>query len=225
MTVVHLVRHGEVYNPDGVLYSRLPGFHLSDVGVKMARVVGDYFKESELTYIGASPLERAQETAAEIATHHPEFEVGTIDDVIEADSEFRGQVFGPGNQALRKPSNWKLLIDPITPSWAEPYRDIAARMLTGIRAAAELAGDGGEAVVVSHQLPIEIARRAVTGKRFPHLPGQRRCTLASITTFEVDDGAIGFVDYVEPALGLIPPKDRKQSVSSGTAKGRTRAAL
>lgn len=222
---MHLVRHGEVYNPQGVLYSRLPGFHLSALGIKMAGVVGEYFKNSDLNYIGASPLERAQETACEIASHHPELEVGRLDDVIEADSEFRGQVFGPTNQALWKPSNWKLLVDPITPSWAEPYRDIAARMLTGLRAAAQFAGPGGEAVVVSHQLPIEIARRAVTGQSFPHLPAQRRCTLASITTFEVDDGAIGFVDYVEPALGLIPKKERKQSVSAGTAKGRTRAAL
>ena len=28
-TVVHLVRHGEVHNPEKVLYGRLPGFRLS----------------------------------------------------------------------------------------------------------------------------------------------------------------------------------------------------
>ena len=35
-TIVHLLRHGEVHNPGGVLYGRRDGFHLSDLGNKMA---------------------------------------------------------------------------------------------------------------------------------------------------------------------------------------------
>src|SRR5690625_4367449 len=41
ITRVHLLRHGEVHNPDGVLYGRLPGYHLSDLGQKMADRVAD----------------------------------------------------------------------------------------------------------------------------------------------------------------------------------------
>src|SRR5665647_1688738 len=35
-TTVHLLRHGEVHNPTGVLYGRLDGYHLSERGVAMA---------------------------------------------------------------------------------------------------------------------------------------------------------------------------------------------
>ena len=31
-TTIHFVRHGKVYNPDHLLYERLPDFHLSDLG-------------------------------------------------------------------------------------------------------------------------------------------------------------------------------------------------
>ena len=35
-TTVHLVRHGEVYNPKKILYGRMPGYHLSSRGNSMA---------------------------------------------------------------------------------------------------------------------------------------------------------------------------------------------
>ena len=35
-TVVHLLRHGEVHNPEKVLYGRLPGYRLSETGEAMA---------------------------------------------------------------------------------------------------------------------------------------------------------------------------------------------
>ena len=66
-TVVHLLRHGEVHNPEGVLYGRLPGYHLSELGRQMARLVADHLADRDITYVVASPLERAQETAAPIA--------------------------------------------------------------------------------------------------------------------------------------------------------------
>ena len=64
-TLVHLVRHGEVFNPTGVLYGRLPDFHLSDNGRAMATRLGEYFAEVELTALRCSPLDRAQQTLAE----------------------------------------------------------------------------------------------------------------------------------------------------------------
>lgn len=214
-TVVHLVRHGEVYNPDAVLYSRLPGFHLSANGRTMADVVASYFAESDLTHLASSPLERARETLEIIAAHHPDLPLGIDENLIEADSVFAGQVFGPKALALRAPRNWRFLANPRRPSWGEPYDEIAARMLMAIADAARAAGDGGEALVVSHQLPIEIARRAVEGRPLPHLPTTRRCTLASITTFEVSGNGIRHTGYAEPALGLIPVKARKDMISAG----------
>ena len=65
--VVHLLRHGEVYNPDGVLYERLPGFALSARGIEQAEQAAEYLAERDIGYLVASPLERAQQTAQPLA--------------------------------------------------------------------------------------------------------------------------------------------------------------
>ena len=74
-TIVHLMRHGEVHNPLGVLYGRIAGYHLSDLGHEMAAKVADSLKDHPITHLVASPLERAQETADAavadpVAAHH-----------------------------------------------------------------------------------------------------------------------------------------------------------
>lgn len=56
-TTVHLLRHGEVYNPTGVLYGRLEDFHLSDLGRQMADRMSEYFADRDITVVTASPLE------------------------------------------------------------------------------------------------------------------------------------------------------------------------
>ena len=67
ITVVHLLRHGEVHNPNDVLYGRLPDYHLSANGRIMAAAAADYFEGRPVAAIFASPLERAQETAQPVA--------------------------------------------------------------------------------------------------------------------------------------------------------------
>ena len=62
-TTVHLLRHGEVYNPEAVLYGRLPGFRLSDDGQQMAVDAAKALDGRDITAVVASPLQRAQETA------------------------------------------------------------------------------------------------------------------------------------------------------------------
>ena len=61
------------------------------------------------------------------------------------------------------------------------------------------AARGRQAVLVSHQLPIWVARRAVEGRRLWHRPDRRSCALASITSFTYDGDEIASVDYREPA--------------------------
>ena len=115
-TLVHLLRHGEVHNPDGVLYGRLPGFRLSERGRAQAETVAKSLVDNDVTVVVASPLQRAQETAAPIAAAHG-VEIVTEDRLIEADNRFEGRTFGVGDGALRRPANWPLLRDPLTPSW------------------------------------------------------------------------------------------------------------
>lgn len=202
ITVVHLMRHGEVENPSGVLYGRLPGYHLSDLGRKMADRVAEHLSGRDITYVVASPLERAQETAAPIASVLG-LDVARDERLIEADNAFQGKTFGVGDGALRRPSNWKLLVNPFRPSWGEPYVDQVVRMTSALEAARD-AARGHEAVCVSHQLPIWTVRSFVERRRLWHDPRKRQCTLASLTTFTYEDDKIVSVGYSEPARDLVP---------------------
>ncbi|MEY2778064.1 MAG: hypothetical protein RL008_160, partial [Actinomycetota bacterium] len=69
-TLFHVMRHGEVFNPEKVLYGRLPGYKLSELGLKMADRAAEYFKNNDLSLIVSSPLERAQQTAQPTALSH-----------------------------------------------------------------------------------------------------------------------------------------------------------
>ncbi|MEU6403694.1 histidine phosphatase family protein [Streptomyces sp. NPDC046985] len=202
VTIVHLMRHGEVENPDGVLYGRLPGYHLSALGRQMAERVAEHLASRDVTYVAASPLERAQETATPIAKAHG-LDIGVDDRLIEADNVFQGKTFGVGDGALRRPANWKHVLNPFKPSWGEPYADQAARMTAALDAAKDRAR-GHEAVLVSHQLPIWVVRSYAERRRLWHDPRQRQCTLASLTTFTYRGDRIVSVGYTEPARDLVP---------------------
>ena len=196
-TTVHLLRHGEVFNPDKVLYGRLPGFGLSGDGRQMAHDAAEALRGRDVAEVVASPLQRAQETAAPIAAV---FGVGvtTDDRLIESENAFEGTRFGVGDGALRRPANWRYLYDPFRPSWGEAYSHVAARMLgaaTDVRDRVL----GHEAVCVSHQLPIWTLRRFVEGRRLWHRPDRRQCGLASLTSLTWDDDRLVTVTYAEPA--------------------------
>jgi broad specificity phosphatase PhoE len=208
-TVVHLMRHGEVYNPEGVLYGRLPGFHLSDLGQQMARLVAAHLGDHDVTHVVASSLQRAQETAAPVAEQHG-IPITTDDRVIEASNRFEGQhVASMSPRDFVHPRNWMMLTNPLRPSWGEAYVEVAARMVAAIEDA-RIAARGHEAVVVSHQLPIWTARNALMGKRLWHDPRKRECRLASLTTLTYLDDDLTSVTYAEPAASLL------SSTSGGT---------
>ena len=197
MTVVHLVRHGEVANPEGVLYGRLPGFHLSEDGVLMAKAAAEYLAGRDVTLLLSSPLERALETAAPIAAQFG-LEVRVDERLIEPWNYFEGAKFDVTQAALRQPGAWPRLANPFRPSWGEPYQDIAERMLSVMGDAAREAY-GHQAVCVSHQLAIWVARKAAENRRLWHHPGRRQCALGSVTSFTYRDGVITGVGYTEPA--------------------------
>ena len=201
-TVVHLLRHGEVHNPTKVLYGRLPGFRLSDAGEAMAKTAAAWFAERDVTHLVASPLERAQQTAQPIADALG-LEIATDERLIEAGNSFEGKTFGVGDGSMKHPENWWRLRNPWKPSWGEPYREIAARMLGAVATARE-AARGHEAVCVSHQLPIWTTRRYVEGRPLWHRPDRRQCGLASVTSLVYDDDRLVRLEYAEPAGATDP---------------------
>ena len=210
-TVVHVLRHGEVHNPDGILYGRKPGFHLSDRGNAMAQRIADTIGDRDITHVIASPLERAQETAAPTAAARG-LEVLTDPRIIESENHFEGTPFSLSS--LTQPEIWPKLWNPFRPSWGEPYAEIARRMSAAIKDARDLA-EGHEALVVSHQLPIWIARLAAEGRWFVHDPRQRKCSVCSLTSFHFRGGRLLRVSYSEPAADMIPVSERGKNFSSG----------
>jgi broad specificity phosphatase PhoE len=197
--VVHLLRHGEVDNPRGVLYGCLPGFHLSEDGWLMAKAAAQFLAGRDVTAVLSSPLERTRQTAAPVAAQFG-LDVTVDDRLVEPWNYFEGKAFGVGSGALGRPTAWPHLWNPFRPSWGEPYASIAARMRAVMDHAAQLAS-GHEAVLVSHQLPIWVARRQVEGRPLWHHPGHRQCALGSVTSVTYRNGTPSSVVYTEPAGG------------------------
>ena len=211
-TVVHLLRHGEVHNPERILYGKLPGFRLTELGRQMAIAAAESLAGRDVTYLAASPLIRAQQSAEPFADRF-QLPITTDPRLVEGDNVFEGRRFGVGDGVLRHPRTWWALRNPFRPSWSEPYAVIAARMTAALAAARDAAA-GHEAVCVSHQLPIWTLRQQLAGHRLWHDPRRRQCALASVTSFHYDGDELVEIGYAEPAAHLIA-----KSPDAGTARG------
>lgn len=199
-TIVHLLRHGEVYNPEGILYGRLPGYRLSEDGVLMAKAAAKWFSSRDVAALFSSPMQRALETAEPLADTF-DLPVTVEDRLIEAGNHFEGLTFGAGAGSLRRPEHWRHLVNPFKPSWGEPYAELAGRMRGAVIRARE-AARGHEAVCVSHQLPIWILRLHAERRRLWHHPARRECALASVTSLTFEGTRLVEVAYYEPAAGI-----------------------
>jgi broad specificity phosphatase PhoE len=200
---IHLVRHGRVENPTGVIYGRLPGFHLSELGRRQAEEAAEYLAGADVTLVVASPLERAQETARAIAARHS-LEVETDERLHESHTTLEG-VGRSVAAVVRSPVNWWRVRNPLKPSWGESFSDIRTRMLEAIVDAARR-GAGREVVLVSHQTPVQVARLALLGRRRPPWLGFVPCSTGSVSSFVVKGSKVVEARYfspssAEPSLG------------------------
>lgn len=202
-TLVHLMRHGEVHNPDAILYGRLADYHLSDLGRRMATMVADELRAegADLVHLRASPLERAQETAAPIAETF-DLPIVTDDRLLEAASALEGLPIRRRPTVLLRPRYLRRLYNPLRPSWGEPFQQQTDRMISAIRTA-RAAAEGHEALIVSHQSPIWSTRLFLEGRSYLHDPRRRQCTLASVTTLIFDGTTLVGLGYREPAATLL----------------------
>lgn len=202
-TIVHLCRHGEVHNPDGILYGRLPGFRLSERGRSQAETLGRTLGHGhDVVSVTASPLQRAVETATPLADTLG-LPVAINSEIIEADNCFEGEKVTGRGGALLDPKQWKRLVNPIRPSWGEPYLAIAHRMVGAVYQALDT-NRGHEAVLVSHQLPVYTTRRFLEGRRLWHDPRSRQCSLASVTSLVFEGTTLREIVYSEPAGASSP---------------------
>ncbi|MGH8960514.1 MAG: histidine phosphatase family protein [Jatrophihabitantaceae bacterium] len=212
MITVHLLRHGEVFNPDRILYGRLPGYRLSDLGIAQAKLAAEYLAQRPIGYLVCSPLERAQQTAQPLAEALG-LPIAVDERLLEADNHLEGRQVAGGKGLLTDWRSYRYYWNPFRPSWGEPYAEIATRVLAAARSARDAArnaaandaadvGAQAEAVCVTHQLPIVAARRQAEGKVLFHDPRRRECGLASVTSFTFDGDRIADITYAEPAAAL-----------------------
>ena len=200
-TIIHVMRHGEVDNPNGVLYGRLPGFGLTELGHSMAARAAEYLVDSgaDITRVISSPLLRAQLTAAPTAAAYG-LTIESDPRLIESDNVFEGMPVNSNRAMLAHPKYYKYYCNPLRPSWGEPYRDIASRMSAALSSALR-AARGHEALVVSHQNPI------VTLTRFRERSAARpraeiaSLCVASITSFIFSGATLVGTSYAEPRGG------------------------
>ncbi len=191
-----------MFNPERVLYGRLPAFGLSDLGLAMAEAAAADLVERgrPVARIVSSPLQRTRESAGPVAAAFG-LPVDIDPRLIEPANFFEGKRMRGPDGALRDPRNWRALVNPLRPSWGEPFQSIADRMLAAVDDAYHSV-DSGDVVLVSHQLPIWMVHRALSGERLAHDPRRRRCGLSSITTLSWPGGGPVEVGYSNPAVDL-----------------------
>jgi broad specificity phosphatase PhoE len=153
---VYLFRHGEVVNPDNILYGRLPGFHLSEAGKAGVSKSAEGLVNAGVRRIYTSPLERAVETSEIIRNTiglQPE-DVIVRRELIEVDCKsWEG---APLDKFLKETA---YLSDPANQTATERILDAGKRVL-GVMD--ELANQDENVVIVSHGDPITGALVAIT---------------------------------------------------------------
>jgi len=199
-TVIHLVRHAEVENPDNIWYGHLEGFPLSAKGRETAEALAEFFASHPLAAVYASPLARAQETARPIARARG-LDVDVCQDIVETQSHLQGEY--ADRRVFLNPRNLRYFVNPFRPSWGEPYRSVAARMVRAVEAM-RLAHPGEEVVAVSHMTPIQIARLAVEGRPLRPWLSKVPCRRGSVTTLEFGDDGYARTVYQEVGTASAP---------------------
>ena len=193
------MRHGEVENPTGVLYGRIEGFGLSVRGHRMAQLAAESLAGHDIRSVTASPLQRTRESAAPWVAQFG-LELGIDERLIEPTNAFEG--INMRRDLPKRPDLWRHLVNPQKPSWGEAFLSVQARMMAAVEHH-WAAADGGEVVLVSHQMPIVMVARTVAGRPLAHNPSKRRCALSSITTLERRGNVFVETSYAEPAAALL----------------------
>jgi broad specificity phosphatase PhoE len=193
---IHLVRHGQVENPKGVIYGRLPGFHLSETGRRQANAAAERLADADVGALWASPLERAQETAQTIGARHA-VSIVTDERLIESRTTLEGAAHNLGT-FLRSPRSWFSFRNPWTPSWGESFADIKLRMLQAVQDA-RAAADGRDVIVVSHQTPVLVTRLALAQRHVPPWLAFTPCETGSVTSLELQGSRVISASYFAPS--------------------------
>lgn len=185
---LHLVRHGEVENPDHLVYADLPGFGLSERGRRQGAAAAAWLSRHPVTAVVSSPLQRAVETAELIAAPH-----GAEVTPVDALREWKLLARWAGCRWPELPRLFPgeveaYLADPERlPFAAETLAEVGTRTTDAVIAAWRARHDG-HVVVVGHQDPTEAARRRLTGRDFREFHSNKPAHAAVVTLAASGDG-------------------------------------
>ena len=168
MATIHLVRHGEVLNPNHVCYADLPSFNLSERGVLQAHAAGRYLSGEPVSVVITSPLARAVQTATSIARRH-RLDPQPRDGLLESGQYpgWTGERWDDIRTRFPDQINAYLADATSMPDVHETIDDIAVRVTGTIER--ELLEGADVVVVVAHQDPIQSARLRLLGRPLSEL--------------------------------------------------------
>src|SRR5690625_2968807 len=166
----------------------------------MAARTAKAFEGHDVAFLAASPLQRTQETAQPFAKVTG-LDVAVDKTLIESGNRCEGLHVKGLRSAFSKQQVWRLLRNPLQPSWGEPFSEIASRMMDAVERA-RVEAECREAILISHQLPIVMVQRTVLGLRLAHAAWNRECDLASVSTLVFDGEQIIDIFYSSPAQSI-----------------------
>lgn len=197
MRHIHLVRHGEVFNPEHVVYADLDGYELSARGLRQAESAAQWLAARGIGRVVSSPLTRARQTAEILAA------AAGVSVVIEEDlTEWRLSQRWAGTvwEALpeRFPGELEAYLDhPEQLSFApEQLAEVGAR----VAAVVERHAGPVPAAFVSHQDPVQAARVALCATPWSDF-GAGKPGHAGVVTLAHDGAGWTEIGYWEPEQG------------------------
>jgi len=195
MPLLLLIRHGEnEYVKTGKMAGRLPGVHLNERGQKQAQALGEALKDVPLKAIYSSPLERAMETAAPIASAR-KLQIIQEPGVMEADI---GKWQGKSWKVLRLTKVWKIVQNspsrfrfPDGESFPEMQTRIASALERIVKTHNKPHADA-IVVVVFHSDPIKLAVSHFLGLPLDNFQ-RLSCDTGSLTAIHASDSGANLV--------------------------------
>lgn len=193
LTTILVVRHADVFNPENVLYGRLPNFRLSDYGKYFAERTADFLAQHPITAFYTSPLLRARQTVRVLAARHPNVKVRPCSTLSEVRTSWQGTRYTefPAGKTV-----YDLRREPTD----ETIDDIWRRMRSTLTMLQQR-HTGETVVAVSHGDPIKILTLGLKGRALDgsavREPDPARCSVTSFTfNSNSEQPEISYVDVV-----------------------------
>lgn len=210
MTLLLLIRHGENdFVKTGKMAGRLPGVHLNQRGQDQARALGEALKGVPLKAIYSSPLERAMETAAPIASAR-NLQIIQEPDVLEADL---GKWQGKSWKVLRLTKVWKIVQN--APSRfrfpdGESFPEMQTRIASALEHIIQKHNKPQDIVaVVFHADPIKLAVSHFLGLPLDHFQ-RLGCDTGSLTALHAGDSGAHLMKLNQrPPFDFLPRSKTK----------------